>query len=281
MELHVVYRITASDGPKPRPPFYSKDRCLASFLRAVEVAPPDSLTFLHDGPSTGPRRDVMAHAGTLIELPSVGNSGSCKVALSFADSHGWADDDLVYFAEDDYLYQPNAIEHLVEAAGTISDDVGFFTLYDHPDLYRLPVHERFRKKHPAATIVGDYTWRPVRSTTMTFAARVGHLRRWTWLFVLGCRDSYPLDFAMWSAMQGAGPYVATGAVMASDNIDDLSILRGLRRRLLRRRPGPPLFGVHPSLATQVEVNEVAAGADWPAIAADAEQWLQRLTGGTG
>src|SRR4029077_5303767 len=119
----------------------------------------------------------MRSNGTIVGLPGLGNSGSYRRALAILrESSGWTDDALVYFAEDDYLYRGEALTEMITAAAAIVD-ASFFTLYDHPDYQSAPVHQRFRRLHRREQwSIGSTRWRSVRSTTMTFGARVGPMR---------------------------------------------------------------------------------------------------------
>ena len=65
--------------------------------------------------------------------------------------------EVVYFAEDDYLYLPDSLARLVEFLRAHAD-ADFLTAYDHPDLYRLRLH-----RHPARTRdQGATRWRTLR-----------------------------------------------------------------------------------------------------------------------
>ena len=124
----------------------------------------------------------------------------------------WGDDDLVYFAEDDYLYRPGALPAVHGAAARIAA-AAFFTPYDAPDYYDLDVHRRYRKAHePDRWAVDGITWRAVRSTTMTFASRLGALRCVAPIHVLDARGRYPRDFDIWSGARHVRAPVPLGAL---------------------------------------------------------------------
>ena len=267
MKLHVVYRISASENHKARPAFYSKRVALASFLESlarVEVV--GDVHFLCDGPVSEDLVATMRARGAIVELPGLGNSGSYRRALAMLhEPPRWSDDDLVYFAEDDYLYRPEALAEMVTAAHEIVA-ASFFTPYDHPDYQSTPVHQRFRRLHRKELWnVGSTRWRSVRSTTMTFGARVGPMRAAAGIHELGTRGPGPRDFETWSALQSTSPrFLVARTVGHSDALDTVSLLRALPRCFERR---DLLVAPEPSLATHLEDPWLAVGGDWEALAA--------------
>ena len=112
----------------------------------------------------------------LIET-QLGNPGSFwklyEIGLSIAQ-----DDDIFYFAEDDYL-------HLPDAPGAIEEGLQYFdyvTLYDHSDKYKLagiplnPYAKANRFSESTEIVKGpSQIWRTSNSTTMTFALISGLL----------------------------------------------------------------------------------------------------------
>ena len=110
------------------------------------------------------------HFDQFIET-NLGNPGSFwrlyEIALEIAQ-----DDDVFYFAEDDYL-------HLSEAPTAIEEGLQYFdyvTLYDHSDKYKLsgvplnPYAKANRYSESTEIVKGQtQIWRTSNSTTMTFA----------------------------------------------------------------------------------------------------------------
>ncbi len=94
---------------------------------------------------------------TMTELGGIGNKPSFLKQLEMALDG--PSDEFIYFAEDDYLYHPEAIRRLVEIAG-----IGLITLYDHPDRYV----RNDNRPDGALRVMGDHHWRTHESTTMTF-----------------------------------------------------------------------------------------------------------------
>ena len=199
----MVYRTTGAGNTKPRPEFYSKQTAVQSFLASVQLVPDlHDIVFIVDGPMDDEELQPLRRVGEVLMLDGVGNSASYRRALALLDERAhWHDDDVVYFAEDDYLYQREAFQRLVGAARAL-EQASFFTLYDAPDYHHHAAHLRFARLHRREQWpVDNIVWRSVRSTTMTFGARVAAMRRVSYLHVLGTRGTYPRDFDIWSASQ--------------------------------------------------------------------------------
>jgi hypothetical protein len=241
VKLHVLYRICATENTKFRPEFYSKSLALKSFLAALSgVDAVGDVQFLCDGPVPADLVDTMRPAGVIVDTPGLGNSGSYRRALAmFRESTHWKGSDLVYFAEDDYLYRPNALRQLCAAARAIRR-ASFFTPYDHPDYSTLAPHLEFRRRHTRQRwTINGRSWRSVRGTTMTFAARVGAMRRTAPVHELWSQGEHPLDWQLWTAVTVSPPFPRRRAVMVAPC---------------------------PSLATHLEQPFLAVGVDWPALA---------------
>ena len=168
--MKVYYRIYP--GKPDNRPFADGDklslvqRCLRSFMASVAVADVH-ITFLMDNCPVSwwlAVHDIVHpyfHIGTvrysIVELDGIGNKPSFLKQLEMALDDPC--DEFVYFAEDDYLYQPEAIGRMMGIAG-----IGLVTPYDHPDRYRRADN----RPDGFMRIMGDYHWRTHESTTMTF-----------------------------------------------------------------------------------------------------------------
>lgn len=292
MTLRVVYRSTGSENPKSRPPYYSKLTCLASFLRAVErLGERPEIVFLNDGEIPPERLDLMLRFGEPMQVAdvpeivperhltqtttgSLGLTRSLLASLALPDSRGWADGDVVYFVEDDYLHRPEALVRLRDGAEGVTD-ASYLTLYGtfHPtrrDAYRLPG--------------GD--WYTAESATSTFAARLGALRADRWIHVLACFTGSTADRDICFAYRGVRPFqwnhvvgdflgyapggsgrfggrLKRAAVQTA--LNSLAMKSGFARHVL--------VAPEPALATHMENDALAPGVDWERVAKDASTWL--------
>ncbi len=249
--LHFIYRSSGATNLKNRPDFFDKTAALGSFLRALEgLDSPHETLFLNDGPIPEERARLMRGAGRAIDLPGLGNSGSCRRALAEASAPGPPDTDLVYISEDDYLYLPEAFRDLAAAAEAIPE-AAYFTLYDHRDRYTRDDDADGGKAR--VFLAGGRHWRTVESSCMSYGARLGALRADLAIHLRALRGEIPEDRAMWRQIQGLG-------------------WRGALRRGLRPR-GRRLVSPIPTLATHLETEYLAPGVDWGALAEDTRRWM--------
>jgi len=170
--MKVYYRIYPGRGDNR--PLADGDKgklmgiCLSSFLESCRQANTHiDLTVLLDGCPFHWKDVVHSIAGQRVvatELGGIGNGPSFLEQLEMAITV--QDDELIYFAEDDYLYRPEAISKLLYIYAMEKAN-SFFTLYDHPDRY---FRDDNREVVQEIRLAGAWHWRTVESTTMTFGA---------------------------------------------------------------------------------------------------------------
>jgi hypothetical protein len=107
---------------------------------------------------------------------------------------GQTNSELVYFAEDDYLYLPNQFTHMVEFLRAHKKDVDFVTPYDHLDCYTLEIH-----RHPKwVRVHAGHHWRTAASTCLTFLTRKVTLQQKESTFRSYCRRNH--DCSLWLSL---------------------------------------------------------------------------------
>ncbi len=272
VRLHVVYRSHGGENAKGRPDWYDKRVGLESFCRAVEhvrTQRPDTdpeVLFLNDGPIPADRLELMRAWGDPVTIDGGSNRRSYLTALGLPRRRGWAADDVLLLAEDDYLWRPEALTALVDAA-------------------RDPRHARADYFAPYGDEVPDtglpVRWARVESTTSTFAGRVGALRedeRLLWLCALSGGN---FDYASCLTLQGRRRFTLREIVEHHDPAAGTpawksalrrGYLTGMRvavdvrslRRPSRRRV---LLGAEPALATHMETGWIVPGP-WERIASE-------------
>ena len=289
--LHFVYRSTGKENLKPRPAFYSKMVALQSFLRAVEALSTEEkreIIFLNDAPIAPPIHAVMTLVGEVIDVSGLNGRASYFAATDIPRDRGWAKDDLVYFAEDDYLYRTAAFVSLVAAARQM-ERPSYFSLYAsaggrEPSGSPVPPDRRMVERPGKTIMAAGHEWKPALSTTSSFAVDVGALRRDLWLHRMATYSGGGWDHVISLAHKGHCPFrlkdvlqafadpgvgwmKATGRAGARV-MTDLGALASKPR-------WHPLMAPSPCLATHMELPHLAAGADWTSVARDAEQWATR------
>jgi hypothetical protein len=242
-ELSILYRSTASENRKDRPPYYSKSLCLYSFLRAfTRVRQYATVTFINDGPLPEERQAVMHEWGSIVTLPGIGNSHSYRRALATAVA--LPVNSLVYLAEDDYLYTEDAFIQLREVFAALPH-VDYVTLFDNIDRYIRS--DDSRRGYSRVFIAGGLHWRTVESACMTFGARTARLKRDAWIHRLGSLSRSPADRLIWRCTLG-------------------------EKWFFWKFPKRLLVGPLPSLATHMLTNALAPNVDWEQVAAATAKW---------
>jgi hypothetical protein len=291
MRLHMIYRSTDRENTKARPAYYSKLSSLLSFLRAREAcADAGELVFVNNGPIARERLALMEAAGSVDPHGDLELHESYWAALRLVEERRWPAGDLVYFAEDDYLFRRDALASLVEAARVLPE-AGYLAPYatvgvELPNGETLPTGlRRPRDRHGAAWRVGAYEWRPATSHTSSFAVRVAALRVDLRLHRTAPRCSGAWDHALALAYQGRAPYGAVGLFSELAGRGGASPSRRAKvtawrgwltvQALARRRSGSLLVAPRPALATHMETAVMAVGTDWAAEHDAAQQWGER------
>jgi hypothetical protein len=127
----------------------------------------------------------------LIRLPDVGNLVTFGKQIEILTAQ--TDSDLVYFAEDDYFYLPDAFPGMVEFLKAYTD-VDFVSPYDHLDCYTLEIHRRPKW----IRVHGGRHWRTAASTCLTFLTRQRTLVGNESNFRSYCHRNY--DCSLWLSM---------------------------------------------------------------------------------
>ena len=303
MGLKVVLRSYGGDNDKGRPPFYTKDLVVASFLRAAaeareSAATPDQVEvfFVNDGPIPAQRLRVMEERGTVLPIPGgpVGMRRSYVYGLDLPDRLGWSPDDVVVYVEDDYLLTQDAFVVLLQGVEAMPD-VSYFALSgSRPDDLTDPA-ERLKHQVPrgwspagADRQVGDHRWIHILSVASMFAARVGPLVADRDIFEQAMRPfrNRYLDHETCLLYQGIVPYRGRELVTGLPG-DFVPGLRGvgravvltpyrvlLNRRARRQTEPHTLYAPQPSVAAHLEVGMMSPGRDWAAVAAEVAAWSE-------
>ncbi|MEW1960175.1 hypothetical protein [Kineococcus sp. NPDC059986] len=295
--LHVVYRSHGGENAKGRPSWYSKSVALDSFLRAVararSVGDGVDVVFLNDGPVPAQRLTLMREHGTVRAITGGSNRASYLAGLKLAVRSDWAADDVVLFAEDDYLWRPDALVSLDRAAALRrAEYLAPYGVGTHDDIDgRVPQWRRPRAGRGEGSIPEQVVrWVPHQSTTSTFAVRLGALRQDHRLLVLCCLSGGDFDHTSLLAVQGVPRFTLRDLVAhhpgASSNPAVrvaralyLTTFRGavdvasLRRPSRRRR----LAAADPAVCTHMEEGWLAPAplgrpGYWEELATQTRQW---------
>lgn len=274
--LTAYYRVTARDNGKPRPPWFSKRLALRSFLDACDRVGGDvRLVTVADGGVPDELADLLTARGEVVPVQGGSAPRSFRRLLSLARST--TGDGLVWFAEDDHLYLPDALTALLAAADAVPS-ADLFSLYtpDNTAWHAGHASQPGRRGPQTSVQVDGRRWRRTWDSTSTFGLRAGVLREDARLLSLCSRTGGPWDNTCVTTLQGLPAY-AWGALHADLHLrpSRASAGRVVSRPLLRAtanlaalaRPGRTWIAPDPCLATHVEPGYLAPGVDWSARAA--------------
>jgi hypothetical protein len=195
--MKIIYRISDTGYNKIKPTYINNEACLINALNTFSTEKHEWLVIADN--VSEETKQMLERYVLNIKYVSVGHgAGTFNLALDEALQS--ADDEIIYFLENDYLHKPGADKILEEGF-----DLGYHyvALYDHPDKY-------INGANPFVEDGGEVTrvmlsnschWKLTNSTTMTFAAQVKTLKEDESVFREHTMGSYPKDFEMFLALR--------------------------------------------------------------------------------
>lgn len=202
------YRITSIPSTNPSP-IYQEDKdklnelCLKSYVDAFKEIKPKTV-FICDNCSD----ETMEMIYKVCKFPkevlktNLGQNGTSLKQYELAREQ----DDDIYFAESDYIYQENAgIEFLKGLK-----EFGLVSPYDHPDHYKTSYI-------PKIKVIDNHHWRSAENNTMTWAIKNSIFKK---CYDILYKYGY-LDHDVWDDLRGKGhelyvpiPSLATHSVIS-------------------------------------------------------------------
>ena len=138
--LNIIYRLCEAEADGNirdiRPSWYSKQKCLKSFLDAVEFAGDQvgRVIFVHDGDG-----DILFNLipkkYEIVKIHVKNNLASLNKTFDIADEIGGS----IYFVEDDYLHKPESILEIAKAL----PELKLVTGYDHSEKHTRRYHNEY------------------------------------------------------------------------------------------------------------------------------------------
>jgi hypothetical protein len=206
--VKLYYRISDQSYKKPKLIGATKEVCLKNFVRCflkrdIPWAVPgdwsDPLRVIADrcAPATV---EMLAKTGLVVMETDKGNAGSFMTTFDLALLE-CADDELIYFCEDDYLHTPDAPTLLEEGIRRAD----YVTLYDHPDKYTRLYSGG---EHSKVIRTASRHWRYTVSTCMTFGAKAKTLKEDADVWMKGTSGDHPHDHHIFSELAKRGRRLA-------------------------------------------------------------------------
>jgi hypothetical protein len=205
----------------------------------------------------------------LVPLPSVGNHVTFGKQIDILLSQ--TDSDFIYFAEDDYVYQPNQFSRMIGFMNAYKD-VDFITPYDHLDCYTLEIHRRPKWLR----VHSGQHWRTAASTCLTFLTRKKTLASNEANFRTYCRRNY--DSSLWLSMTKFSIFNPVQTLrFALTNLWLAKIvvkawLYGWAQIFFGKRV--TLWVPLPAIATHLDARALSPNFDWPALMNDEAEQIQ-------
>lgn len=174
MKYAIIYRccdaeMDANEFKHIRPHWFDKRKCFQSILiSSLNASCESELIILHDGVTGGLHEYISRKSSVCCKMRNVeyfSNERSLVETFKIADDLFAAGTDVVYFAEDDFLHSPNAVDVIIKGAQSF----GLVTGFDHLDRYKRT--DDVTRGHEFVAFSGKTNchWRTAESTTCTWA----------------------------------------------------------------------------------------------------------------
>ncbi len=210
--MKIFYRISESSNIRIRVPGTTKQNCLENFFKNFGLSPFDSMFILADNVSDQMEDNLYCWTKDIdrpLEIKrtkSGSEAGSFKLLLDEFAASKLYDHELVYFAEDDYIYLPGSSDVLNE--GLMMGD--YATLRLHPDKFIPPAqggNPLLDEKGGEATRVYqgiDHFWMLTNSTGMYPATSAKIMREDLDIWYWGVQERASKDFDIWLKLRDKG-----------------------------------------------------------------------------
>jgi hypothetical protein len=203
--MKIIYRISDSGYNKVKPAYINNEACLKNAIQTFPWFKHDWV-ILADNISQETRTMIKKYISEkFIKDVSVGH-GAGTFNLALDEALQLADEEIVYFIENDYLHKPNSDKVIQEG---LQLGASFVSLYDHPDKYLSPSQGGNPYCEGGAEDTRVYLtesthWKITNSTTMTFAATVSTLKKAEETLRKYTQGTYPEDFKMFLDLREQG-----------------------------------------------------------------------------
>jgi hypothetical protein len=201
--MKIIYRISDSGYNKVKPNYINNEACLLNALDTFSTEKHDWLV-IADNVSEATKQMLERYVLN-IKYVSVGH-GAGTFNLALDEALQLANEEVVYFLENDYLHKLNSDKIIKEG---LELGASFVSLYDHPDKYLPPSQGGNPYCEGGAEDTRVYLtesthWKITNSTTMTFASTVSSLKRTEPTLRKYTQGTYPEDFKMFLDLREQG-----------------------------------------------------------------------------
>ena len=193
--MKILYRISERGNIKNKPSYINPKMC---FLHFIKVFNNSEIYVIADNVSDDFYQFLCSNINhERIMRTNLYNCGAFLFAVNYAINN-FNDSDIVYFAEDDYVYTKKA-PMIIEEGLYIAD---YSSGYDHPDKY-INYNEGGPNHYISGggeltrvLITSNSHWKYTNSCCMTFATKVKTLKDDLDIYMKYCIGNCPNDFHM-------------------------------------------------------------------------------------
>ena len=191
--MRIIYRISDTGYNKVKPDYITNENCLANATKEFDDV---IWSVIADNVSTDTNNMIQKYVTRNCILYTEKGNGAATFNLALDEALTYDDDEIIYFIENDYLHKPGSQKTIQEAFELGAD---FVSLYDHPDKYVDGVNPYVEEGGEITKVFLSKSchWKLTNSTTMTFAAKVGTLKKYESILRKYTSTTHPDDFKMW------------------------------------------------------------------------------------
>lgn len=194
-------QFSANSANKKRPEWFDREKIFNNLMLTIfddKYIDKVKYTAFYDT-TNGKDHFIFNKDIDIIETQAGGEASSFTNLLNYVIEQDYDGEDIIYFVEDDYTHQYGWVDILQEGVKQIGAD--YYTLYDHPDKYYLPMYENLQSKIIATDSIH---WRTTPSTTCTFACKFKTLKKYIEIHLEFCKGDYTRDHNMFTELWKKG-----------------------------------------------------------------------------
>ena len=165
---HCYYSQLQEQPNKERPDWWNKEKVFHNFKNTLNPET-TNYTIIYDEYYGKIENTFLSQEDNVHIISAGGEAKSFIMTLDYILSQNFDDDTIIYFLEDDYVHRPEW-DIILQEGFTLP--VSYVTLYDHKDKYT----EMYADLMSKILITNHSHWKPVPSTTQTFAVKFKTLK---------------------------------------------------------------------------------------------------------
>ena len=165
---HCYYSQIQEQPNKERPDWWNKEKIFHNFKNTLNPET-TNYTIIYDEYYGKIENTFLSQEKDVHIISAGGEAKSFIMTLDYILSQNFDDDTIIYFLEDDYVHRPEW-DIILQEGFTLP--VSYVTLYDHKDKYT----EMYADLMSKILITNHSHWKPVPSTTQTFAVKFKTLK---------------------------------------------------------------------------------------------------------